>query len=321
MNKQRDIESKRQNDNFERIARLQFKNKVGKVSESYLAYRLKLMEEHVFPVIGDCGLSEVTTEQIITALKSVERNHGTELAHQICSLCAHAFTEGIVVGLCDWNPTVPARAGLARRHRVRVPLPVTADEVAAVAIKSEGYTAHPLIGAALRLSVHFLVYRCELCIARWNDIDWDNSIWRYELPSPGDARRLKLHYVPLSTQALGILQDLRRATDGTQFVFPSRRSPERPIEPIVLRRALRSLGLESRLRSSDALRNGAKVLLLDSLSIPPEIVNQQLGHALEDRKECGVDCVSCLKERRRMMQSWSDYLSNLVRGKQASEKL
>jgi hypothetical protein len=61
-----------------------------------------------------------------------------------------------------------------------------------------------------------------------------------------------------------------------------------------------------------AFRARAKLLLQEVLHIPSQIINQQLGHAIKDRKECDSNCGSCLLERRKMMQLWSDYVERLM---------
>jgi len=70
--------------------------------------------------------------------------------------------------------------------------------------------------------------------------------------------------------------------------------------------------MERDVTNSDAIRARAKILLQDVLQFPPQIVDQQLGHALGARPECEFNCASCLLERRKMMQIWSDYVECLM---------
>jgi integrase len=60
---------------------------------------------------------------------------------------------------------------------------------------------------------------------RWEEIDWENKIWN--IP----AARMKArrpHRVPLSDPAIALLRQLKERATGP-YVFPSRRSPNKPI--------------------------------------------------------------------------------------------
>ncbi len=274
-----------QKNDFESRARQHIKAKSSRVSQEYMTAQTKIMEEAIFPAIGHFDLAAITSQQIESALRSVEERHGMQLARQICTLCADVFTKGIVAGVCVWNPAIAARDALSPRHRTNNAMALNPDRFTSLISKIGRYSASPVIGAALRLSVHLLVQRGELCSAQWNDLNWDEAIWRYELSVPVDARgRWRSHYVPLFTQAVRIFRDLQLITGGTRWAFTVPQLPDNPIRPQVLRRALRSMETGRDIASSDAFRARAKNLLLEDLHIPPQIVNQQLGHAMKDRR-------------------------------------
>jgi integrase len=59
------------------------------------------------------------------------------------------------------------------------------------------------------------------------------------------AKRMKMkvpHIVPLSAQAIAILEDIQPATGDAKYVFPSPRSRARPLSNVALLAALRRLG-------------------------------------------------------------------------------
>lgn len=72
------------------------------------------------------------------------------------------------------------------------------------------------------------------------------------------------------------------------------------------------MGLGNDVKNSRAFRARASIVLREALRIPSRIVNQQLGHGIKDRKECDSNCGSCLLERRKMMQEWSDYIERIM---------
>ena len=70
---------------------------------------LRLLEAGVFPLIGGFDLPTNTSQQLLPALLSIEKLHGKEQAHKVCTFCAEVFTAGIVAGICEWNPATVAR--------------------------------------------------------------------------------------------------------------------------------------------------------------------------------------------------------------------
>ncbi len=307
------MKSNSEKDNFERLARQRLEMKSLRVAQQYTTTILKIMEADIFPEIGRLDVSRITTLQLLPVLQLVEENHGTELAHRICSLCGEVFTQGIVEGACIWNPATIVRDALSQRIYRRSPIALTADKVREVVSKIGEYSASPVTGAALRLSVFLLARPGRLCRAEWKDLNWDKAVWTYELPTAAEARGgWGSHYVPLSAQAVRVFQELQAITGSSRYVFATAQSPERPIWPQALRRSLQGMGLEREITGSNVFRTSARALLCEELHIPPQIVNQQLGHAIRDRKECDINCSSCLLKRRQMMQKWSDYIERFM---------
>lgn len=301
------------NVNFESLARQQMEKKSLHVGQQHRNHLLRLLEEDIFPSIGGFDLSTITSQQLLPALLAIEKFHGKEQAHRVCTFCAEVFTAGIVEGICEWNPATVARGALSPRIRGLTPIELTSDQFAMRVATIGEYSASAVTRAALQLSVLLLVRLGELSHAEWKDFDWDDAIWRYKFPTAAKAQGgWGFHYVPLSTQAVRILLELRPTTGGGPFVFPAPWSPEKPILTKNLRRALRGMGLSSEVSSTDAFRSTAKSVLRDVLRISPQIVNQQLDHAFKHRKECDFNCGSCLLERRKMMQIWSDYVQPIM---------
>lgn len=308
----RTLEQKK--DDFESRARLLMEKK--KSLDVGLQHRnelLRLLEEGIFPLIGGCELPTITSQQLLPALLSIEKRHGKEQAHKVCTFCAEVFTEGIVAGMCEWNPAIVVRDALSPRIRGKSPIVLTSAQFTTRVATIGQCSVPPVTRAALQLSVLLLVRLGELCHAEWKDFNWDDAMWRYRYPTAAKAQGgWRFHYVPLSTQAVRILLDLRQTTGGGRYLFPAPWSPEKPIARKNIIRALIGMGLTSEVSSTDAFRSTAKSVLRDVLRVSPQIVNQQLDHAVKHRKECDYNCGVCLLERRKMMQTWSDYIGPIM---------
>lgn len=75
----------------------------------------------------------------------------------------------------------------------------------------------------------------ELRAAHWEEFDFDRAEWR--IPA-GRMKMRELHIVPLSRQAVEILQELHTLTGESSFLFPNYRRPKSCMTATTLNRAL-----------------------------------------------------------------------------------
>ena len=140
----------------------------------------------------------------------------------------------------------------------------------------------------------------------WTEIHDDTWEIPGETMKSGNA-----HVVPLAIQAVGILNDLRPLTDTGRYVFPSERSRERPISDNTLNAVLRRLGYSKDQVTAHGFRATARTLLAETLHQRPELIEHQLAHMVRDPLGHAYNRTQFLRERRRMMQRWADYLNGL----------
>jgi integrase len=143
------------------------------------------------------------------------------------------------------------------------------------------------------------------------DIDLDTAEWKYVASKTGTE-----HHVPLSRQAVSILEALRPITvrDHSGLVFPGQR-PGRPLSDAALNCALRTLGYDTRSEATGhGFRATARTLLSETLGFDPLVIEHQLGHAVPDALGRAYNRTKYLPQRKAMMQAWADYLDKLQAG-------
>ena len=90
----------------------------------------------------------------------------------------------------------------------------------------------------------------EAAEARWDEIDFDASEWK--IP----AARMKMnrdHTVPLSDEALSILEMMKSLSGNREFIFPSRIKPSKPMNSQTVNAALKRAGFSGVLVSMDCV--------------------------------------------------------------------
>ena len=144
----------------------------------------------------------------------------------------------------------------------------------------------------------------------WKDIDLEAKEWRYFV-----TKTEVEHIVPLSTQAVSILEEIKPFTGSVRYVFPSSRGDGRPMSDNTIRTALRTLGYDSDVMTPHGFRTTASTLLNEQ-GWSPDAIERQLCHMPRDAVRAAYNRAQYLEERRRMMQCWGDYLEALKSGAQ-----
>jgi integrase len=175
----------------------------------------------------------------------------------------------------------------------------------------DGFDGHPTTMWALRLAPHVFVRPGELRNAEWAEIELDAAVWR--IP----AARMKMrreHVVPLSTQAIAILKEAQKLTGSGRLVFPSIRTPLRPMSENTLNAALRRLGYGGDEMTSHGFRSTASTLLNESGKWSTDAIERALAHGDADSVRAAYHRGAHWDERVKMAQWWSDYLDGLREG-------
>lgn len=107
---------------------------------------------------------------------------------------------------------------------------------------------------ALRLSPPLFQRPGEIRQMLWDDVDLVAKEWRTYI-SKTDFH----HIVPLSLQALEILEAIQPLTGNGQYVFSSSRGDGRPMSDNTIRTALITLGYDSTIQTAHGFRTIATV--------------------------------------------------------------
>ncbi|MGE0386740.1 MAG: tyrosine-type recombinase/integrase [Gammaproteobacteria bacterium] len=267
------------------------------------------LEQDAFPWIGNKSITQVTAPDLLSLLQRIEARGANETAHRIRQYCGQVFRFAIATGRADRDPAADLRGALVptrQKHHASITDP---KAVGALMRAIDAFQGAPTTRAALRLAPLVFVRPGELRAAQWAEIDTAAAEWR--IP----AERMKMrdaHIVPLSTQAVAILEEQRPITGRGRFVFPSIRTWSRPMSENTINAALRRLGYTKDEMTGHGFRSTASTLLNEQ-GWNPDAIERQLAHAERDGVRAAYNRAEHLPERRRMMQAWADYLDCLKR--------
>lgn len=170
------------------------------------------------------------------------------------------------------------------------------------------YKGSAVVRLALRMQALTFVRPGELRWAKWPEFDMADALWVI----PAERMKMKReHWVPLSRQVLGVLEELHEITGHREYLFPSMRArKDVPISENTLNAALKSLGFDS-IHVAHGFRAMASSLL-NEMGWRPDVIERQLSHVEENKVRAAYNRAEYITERRRMMQAWSDFLVGLA---------
>jgi integrase len=298
-------------DSFEEVAREWFTKFSADWAPSHASKIIRRLERDIFPWLGNRPIASITALELLTALRRVEARGALETAHRAHQNCGQIFRYAIATDRAQRDVSADLRGALPptkETHRAAITDP---KEVGALLRAIDDYQGYFVTKTALKLAPLLFVRPGELRQAQWAEFDFDKAEWN--IP----ASRMKMreaHLVPLATQAIEILQELRALTGGGQYVFPGARTTTRPMSDNAILSALRRMGFAKDEMSGHGFRAMARTILDEVLHIRPDYIEHQLAHAVRDPNGRAYNRTSHLAERRKMMQTWADYLDKLKTG-------
>jgi integrase len=269
------------------------------------------MERDLFPWIGKRPIAEIKAPELLAALRRVESRGALESAHRIRTIAGQVFRYAVATGRAERDPSGDLKGALPQpgeKHHAAITEP---KEVARLLRAIDDYKGGFVVKCALRLAPLWFVRPGELRHAEWAEIDLHGAVWTI----PAEKMKLKLsHIVPLCQQALNILAELKEFTGRSQWVFHSGRSFTRPMSENGILAALRGMGYSKEQMTGHGFRAMARTMLDEVLQMKPELIEHQLAHAVKDPLGRAYNRTAHLEERRKMMQTWADYLDGLKAG-------
>lgn len=258
--------------------------------------------------IGSIQIDELQPMQLLEALRRIEGRGHRETAGRVRSFASRVCRYAVVTARATTNPADMLRGALLTpkvRHLSAITDPARVGELLRAIDRCTGQAETTI---ALQLAPHVYVRPGELRKAEWQEIDWDNAVWRI----PGHRMKMKLpHTVPLSRQSLEILRFLWSIRRSDLYLFPSVRSPRRCMSEITMNQALRRIGFSPEEMTPHGFRALATTLLNESGLWHPDAIERSLAHGEKNSVRAAYHRGAHWEERVRMAQWWSDHLDAL----------
>ena len=292
---------------FEAVAREWIDESKANWTPYYLSQVETILESYVFPQIGGLPVRSVTAAQLLAIIKQVAKKGDSgkpapTVAILIRQWCSGIFRYAVATLRADTDPA-GALKGAIRRPPVKHKTALSKDSIHTLQQHIEGGGSTREVKIALRLLLLTFVRPGELRNALWSEFDLDAGQWR--IP----AERMKMrreHVVPLSSQAVELLRELRKLNARHLQLFPNERDSKRNMSITTMNRSLERLGYAG-VFSAHGFRATASTLL-NEMGYRPDVIERQLAHQEKNSVRRSYNHAQYLPERKAMMQDWADLL-------------
>ncbi|HHU6578605.1 MULTISPECIES: tyrosine-type recombinase/integrase [Klebsiella] len=302
---------------FESVAR-EWHATNKKWSEDHSRRVLKSLEDNLFSAIGKRSIEELKTRDLLAPIKLVEATGRFEVASRLQQRTTAIMRYAVQSGLINYNPAQEMAGAVASSNRVHRPA-LELKRLPELLHRIGGYTGRPLTRLAVELTLLIFIRSSELRFARWSEIDFETAMWT--IPAEREAiegvkysqRGSKMrtpHLVPLSRQALAILQQVHKISGDRDFVFIGDHNPRKPMSENTVNKALRVMGYDTKVEvCGHGFRTMACSSLIESGLWSRDAVERQMSHMERNSVRAAyIHKAEHLDERKLMLQWWADFL-------------
>ncbi|KAE9627733.1 integrase domain-containing protein [Aeromonas veronii] len=293
---------------FQRIAAQWLELKRHDVSEASAADAWRSLELYVLPFIGSTPIDQLRAPRVIELLRPLEADGKLETVRRLCQRINEILDYCVNHGLLDANPCSAIRKVFKKPTKKHMPT-LKPEELPLLMADIAGGRLEHSTRCQIEWSLHTLVRPGESAGTRWDEIDMEAKVWN--IP----AERMKMdrpHRVPLTPQALSLLERMRPISGHRPFVFPGYRDPMGHINDQSANAALKRLGYGGRLVAHGLRSLGSTIL--NEQGFNPDAIEAALSHADENEIRRAYNRSDYFEQRVIMMGWWSEHIEQASQG-------
>lgn len=212
--------------------------KQGEITEKTLAKYWSSLRLHIFPFIGMYPINEIVPTLTLIPLQRVEQRNNIDMANRLASYINEILNFAVNDGLIPFNPCLRMNKTLKQPKKENNPR-IKSEELPEFMQALAQANIEPQTRALIQFQMLTMTRPSEASGAKWAEIDLNARLWT--IP----AERMKArepHTVPLSTQAVKILEKFQPVTGRFTYVFPKHGSNNAPMNSSSANMAIKRMG-------------------------------------------------------------------------------
>lgn len=291
---------------FSTVAANWFQLKSKSVTPDYAKDIWRSLEKDVFPAIGEIPVQQIKARTLVEALEPIKARGALETVRRLVQRINEIMIYAVNTGLIDANPA--SGVGMAFEKPKKQNMPTLRPEELPKLMRS---LVMSNLSVPTRCLIEWqlltLVRPSEASGARWAEIDLNAKLWTI----PAERMKAKReHIVPLSTQALEILEVMKPISAHREHVFPSRNDPKKSMNSQTANAALKRIGYGGKL-VAHGLRSIASTAMNEA-GFNSDVIEAALAHSDKNEVRRAYNRTTYLAKRHELLSWWGNKVSALI---------
>ncbi len=285
-----------------------FELKKTSIAKSTAVSVWRALENHVFPELGHMPIDKILAPVAIKALKPLAAKGTLETTSKLVGYLNEVMIYAVNIGLLHHNSLAGIKVAFETPKSQN--MPALKPEELPELMKALPYASIKITTRCLiEWQLHTMIRPSEAAGATWAEIDFEAKLWT--IP-PERMKKKRQHVVPLTNQALAILELMKPISAHREYVFPGDRKPSDPSNPQTANKALARMGFKGRL-VAHGMRSTASTTLNEH-GFDGDVIESALAHVDKNEVRRAYNRTDYLERRRVMMTWWSDHIERCTKG-------
>lgn len=273
------------------------------VSEKHATQIWSSLERDVFPALGNIPVTEIKAPMLIAALKHIEVRGALETLTRLIQRVNEIMEFAINLGILEANPLSHVGRVFKKPQTEHMPT-IRPERLPELTRAIETTNLGLLTRYLIKWQLLTLTRPVEAAQAKWEEIDIDKKVWT--IPKERMKKRRE-HQIPLSQEALWILEQLKPLSQNSRFLFPSRIHLDRSMHSQTVNAALKRIGYKGQLVSHGFRAIGSTAM--NEAGFSPDIIEAALAHVDSNKTRAAYNRSTYLEQRVELMAWWGKQVS------------
>ena len=268
----------------------------------------RAFENHLLNKLGGLPIDELKPQYVIEVIKVVEQQGKHDLAKRLCSRINEVMTYAANTGRIEMNPLTGITSAFKKVKPKSHPA-VTPDKLPWLLKIINESQVKKITRCLIEWQLHTITRSNEATTTKWKDIDLTKKLWSI----PAEVMKMdKPHLIPLTEQAIRLLEILKPMTGDDEYIFPSFHYGKGHINEETVNKAFRRMGLQN-IQTAHGLRSVASTTLNEQ-GHDYDVIESALAHLDNNQVRRAYNRTDYMERRRKLMAWWSNHLETCATG-------
>lgn len=282
--------------------------KSAEIKAATLKNHWRRLELYAFPTLGNMPIAQIkpieVTQMVTPLFQRGVNATGVSLLQTINEIMRFAVNRGII----EYNKCTDIAETFVKAKSTHHPT-IRPEHLPEFFVALNDSHADFIIKSLIKFLLLTIARPKEAANAKWAEIDFEQSLWHI----PAERMKMKQPFtIPLSKQAVKILQKMQPITGRSPYIFQSIKKPSQPIGAQIANNNIKQMGYKGIL-TSHGLRSIANTYLSEKfIDLNIEIIEACLSHKSQNKVRNAYNRSTYLEQRKPLMDDWGNFVEQCM---------